>query len=152
MEDSNLDVLVKTVNRELKKLSSWLNANRLALNITKTNFVIFAANNKQLKNVTLLINKKAIQQTDHVKYLGVIIDSQLTFTKHIANVTKKVSRVAGLMHRIRGSIDNNTLRMIYYSLIYPHLLYGIPIWGNADNIHINPLLLLQKRAVRLNDE
>ena len=39
--------------------------------------------------------------------------------------------------------------MIYYSLIYPHLLYGIPIWGNADDSFINPLLILQKRAVRL---
>ena len=139
----------KTVNRELKKLSSWLNANRLALNISKTNFVIFAAKNKPQKNVTLLINKKAIQQTDHVKYLGVIIDSQLTFTQHIATIVKKVSRVTGLMYRIRGYVDNNTLRMIYYGLIYPHLLYGIPIWGNADDIHINPLFLLQKKAVRL---
>ena len=148
-EDSNLDSLEKTVNRELKKLSLWLNANRLALNISKTNFVIFAAKNKPLKNVTLLINKKAIQQTDHVKYLGVIIDSQLTFTHHIVNVVKKVSRVTGLMYRIRGCVDNSTLYMIYYGLIYPHLLYGIPIWGNADNIHINPLLILQKKAIRL---
>ena len=53
------------------------------------------------------------------------------------------------MYRIRGCVDNSTLNMIYYSLIYPHLLYGIPIWGNADNIHLNPLLILQKKAVRL---
>ena len=53
------------------------------------------------------------------------------------------------MYRIRGCVDNSTLKMIYYSLIYPHLLYGIPIWGNADNININPLLILQKKAVRL---
>ena len=92
-----------------------------------------------------MINKKAIQQTDHVKYLGVTIDSQLTFSQHIANIVKKVSRVTGLMYRIRGYVDNSTLRMIYYGLIYPHLLYGVPIWGNADDIHINPLFLLQKR-------
>ena len=96
-----------------------------------------------------MINRKAIKQTDHIKYLGVTIDSQLTFTQHIINVVKKVSRVTGLMYRIRGCVDNSTLNMIYYSLIYPHLLYGIPIWGNADNIHINPLLILQKKAVRL---
>ena len=82
LECSNLELLQKTVNSELKRLSLWLNANRLALNISKTNFVIFAAKNKPLQNVTLLINKKAIQQTDNVKYLGVIIDSQLTFTPH----------------------------------------------------------------------
>ena len=53
------------------------------------------------------------------------------------------------MYRIRDSVDNSTLRMIYFGLIHPHLLYGILIWGNADNIHIDPLYLLQKKAVRL---
>ena len=148
-QSPNLDMIQKTVNRELKKLSLWLNANRLALNITKTNFVIFAAKNKPLKNVTLTLNKKAIQQTEYVKYLGVLIDSRLTFSHHIASVSKKMSRVTGLMYRIRGSVDNKTLNMIYHSLIYPHLLYGIPIWGNADDVHIDPLFKLQKKAVRL---
>ena len=148
-QSSNLQVLEKTINKELKKLSLWLNANRLALNISKTNFVIFAAKNKPLQNVTLLINKKAIQQTDYVKYLGVLIDSQLTFAHHISSVVKKVSRVTGLMYRIRDSVNNITIKMIYYSLIYSHLLYGIPIWGNADEIHTTPLYILQKKAIRL---
>ena len=148
-QGNKLDKLEKTINKELKKLSLWLNANRLALNLSKTNFVIFAAKNKPIKNVTLLLNKKAIQQTDYVKYLGVLIDSQLTFTQHITLTTKKVSRVTGLMYRIRNCVNNKTLKMIYYSLIYPHLLYGIPIWGNADYTHTSSLLILQKKAVRL---
>ena len=148
-ENCSLEVLERTVNKELKKLSLWLNANRLALNISKTNFVIFAAKNKPMQNVTILINKKAIQQAQYVKYLGVLIDSQLTFKQHIASVVKKVSRVTGLMYRIRNCVDNQTLKMIYYSLIYSHLLYGIPIWGNADDVHISPLYILQKKAIRL---
>ena len=148
-ECSNLEVLQRTVNKELKKLSLWLNANRLALNISKTNFVIFAAKNKPLQDVTIQINKKAIQQVQYVKYLGILIDSQLTFAQHISSVVKKVSRVTGLMYRIRNCVDNQTLKMIYYSLIYSHLLYGIPIWGNADEVHISPLYILQKKAIRL---
>ena len=105
--------------------------------------------NKSLKNVTLTLNKKAIQQSEYVKYLGVLIDSRLSFSHHITSISKKMSRVTGLMYRIRSCVNNKTLKMIYYSLIYPHLLYGIPIWGNADDIHINPLLILQKKAVRL---
>ena len=148
-ESSDLEVLERTVNKELNKLSLWLNANRLALNISKTNFVIFAAKNKPMKNVTILINKKAIQQVQYVKYLGVLIDSQLTFAQHISSVVKKVSRVTGLMYRIRGCVNNQTLKMIYYSLIYSYLLYGLPIWGNADDTHISPLYTLQKKAIRL---
>ena len=148
-QNPNLEDLENVVNKELKKLSLWLNANRLALNISKTNFVIFAAKNKPLKNVTVLINKKAIQQNEYVKYLGILIDSQLTFKHHIANIVKKVSRVTGLMYKIRNFVDNKTLKMIYYSLIYPHLLYAIPIWGNSDQTHIKPLFIVQKKAVRL---
>ena len=62
---------------------------------------------------------------------------------------KKVSRVTGLMYKIRNFVDNKTLEMIYYSLIYPHLLYAIPIWGNSDQAHIKPLFILQKKALRL---
>ena len=119
------------------------------MNISKTNFVIFAAKNKPIDNVTLLINRKAIQQADHVKYLGVFIDSQLSFKNHISSVVKKVSRITGLMHKIRNFVDNKTLYMIYYSLIYPHLLYGVPLWGSACSTFIDPLQILQNQAVRL---
>ena len=148
-QHSNLDLLQKTVNTELKKLSLWLNANRLALNISKTTFVIFAAKNKPLKNIAILLNKKALQQTEYVKYLGVLIDSQLTFKNHINAVSLKVSRITGAMRRIRNFVTDKSLTMIYYSLIYSHLLYGISVWGNADNIHLDTLLTLQKKAVRI---
>ena len=61
-KSDNLDNLQKTINRELKQLMLWLNSNRLALNISKTNFVIFASKNKPLKNVVILLENKAIEQ------------------------------------------------------------------------------------------
>ena len=74
-ESKNLKEIEKTVNEELKKLSLWLNINRLALNVSKTNFVIFRSCQKVTDhNVTLIMNRKALQQKDHVKYLGVLLD------------------------------------------------------------------------------
>ena len=65
--------LGRTVNKELQWLNHWLNVNRLALNISKTNFVIFHPYNKPLKEyITLKINKKAINEERYVKYLGVL--------------------------------------------------------------------------------
>ena len=89
-ESNDLKELEKTMNKELKKLSLWLNVNRLALNVSKTNFVIFRGFRKSCDhNVTLLINKKAIEQKSYVKYLGVLIDEHLNWKEHICNVTKK---------------------------------------------------------------
>ena len=53
------------------------------------------------------------------------------------------------MRRIRNYVSDKTLLMIYHSLIYPHLLYGVSVWGNADVIHLDVLHILQKKAVRI---
>ena len=77
-ESNSLNVLEKTVNKELSKLYIWLNVNRLSLNIDETNFIIFHPFNKPSKqNVTIKINKKALNEKECIKYLGVIIDSSL---------------------------------------------------------------------------
>ena len=75
-ESDDLLNVENTVNKELKKLYLWLNVNRLSLNVSKTNYIIFHPYNKPLrKHITIKINKKAITEKDHIKYLGVIIDS-----------------------------------------------------------------------------
>ena len=79
-ENDSLEVMEKVINAELKKPSLWLRINRLSLNIGKTNFVIFCPYNKKLKCIiTLKIDKKAIAEKSHIKYLGIIIDSSLTW-------------------------------------------------------------------------
>ena len=60
------------------KVVNWLNSMCLALNVLKTKFIIFSAKNKSVKPVTIIINRKAIEQ-DHVKYLGILIDFKLSF-------------------------------------------------------------------------
>ena len=77
-ESDDLLNVENTVNKELKKLYLWLNVNRLSLNVSKTNYIIFHPYNKPLrKHITIKINKKAITEKDHIKYLGVIIVSHL---------------------------------------------------------------------------
>ena len=79
-ESDDLIKLEKTVNKELQKLHLWLNVNRLSLNVSKTNFIIFHPYNKPLKQyITLKINNKAIMERDYIKYLWVVIDSQLNW-------------------------------------------------------------------------
>ena len=86
------------MNKELKKLSLWLNLNRLALNISKTNFVIFRTKQKIIDhNVTLILNRKAIEQKKYVKYLGLLVDEHLTWEEHINGISKKVSRSIGII-------------------------------------------------------
>ena len=142
--------LESVLNNELKELYTWLIVNRLSLNINKTNFVVFRPYNKPLKhNITLKIQKKAIAEKKIVKYLGIMIDSGLTWQAHIDNLSKKISRSIGLLYKIRPFVNKHIMKMLYYSLVFSHLTYAIEIWGSADKTHLNRLLILQKRAVRL---
>ena len=149
-ESKDLKVLEKTVNEELKKLSLWLNLNRLALNVGKTNFVIFRSCQKVPNhNVTLLMNKKALQQKDHVKYLGVLLDQHLSWKYQIKSVALKVSRGLGIISKLKPFLKDKLIRTIYFSVVYSHLYYGIQAWGSADPTTLNKLVILQNKAVRI---
>ena len=127
--------------------------NRLSLNIDKTNFVIFHPFNKPLKyNVTIKINNiKAISEKRYIKYLGVLIDSTLSWKDHISNTSNKLSRAIGILYKLRPFVTTKIMTNIYYALIYSHLVYAIEIWGSACDTHLRKILTLQKRAVRIID-
>ena len=149
-ESKNLKEIEKTVNEELKKLSLWLNINRLALNVAKTNFVIFRSCQKFLDhNVTLVMNRKALQQKDHVKYLGVLLDQHLKWKYQINNVALKISRGIGILAKLKPYLKINLLKNVYYSLVYSHLSYGVLAWGSADKTLRNKLVVLQNKAIRI---
>ena len=112
-DSDDLVELEKTVNQELRKLSLWLNKNRLALNAGKTNCVIFRANKRVYHNVKIILNRKAIKQKDHVKYLGILMDEHLNWKKQITNVTKKISRFVGILAKLRSYFDPKVTKVTY---------------------------------------
>ena len=79
----DLITLQKVMNRELKKVKKWLDANQLALNIDKTNFVIFHSPQKKIaEQIIIKFMKKKIQRKISVKFLGVLLDSNLKWKSH----------------------------------------------------------------------
>ena len=149
-ESSSLTDIEKTINKELEKLYLWLNVNRLSLNIDKTNFIIFHPFNKPTKQrITIKINKKAINEKAFIKYLGILIDSTLSWKDQVLNISKKISRSLGIMYKLRPFVPLNVMKNVYYSLIYSHIIYAIEVWGSACKTEMDKLLVLQKRAMRL---
>ena len=78
-----------------------------------------------------------------------MIDSNLTWKYHISYVTSKTSKTIGVIARLRHFVPPSTLLTLYRSLISPYLLYGLTVWGQALQIYLNQILVLQKRALRL---
>ena len=77
------------------------------------------------------------------------MDCHLNWKQHILNISKKISRSIGVMYKLRHYINLSMLVNIYYSLIYPHLIYAVQVWGSACKTELNKLLVLQKKAVRM---
>ena len=81
--------LEETVNRELAKISEWLSANRLSLNVGKSKLLYFTNNDRGiLKDIDIKINNQILAEVSDAKYLGVYIDNKLQWNTHINYKTK----------------------------------------------------------------
>ena len=78
-------------------------------------------------------------------FLGVIIDNKLKWTDHITYIKKKISKAIGIIHRARTFLDKITLKNLYHSFVFPYLIYCTEIWGNSATIHLNPIIIWQKK-------
>ena len=147
----NLNTLTTTLNCEVDKVSKWFKCNKLSLNINKTCCIYFSHNRSHNAPIhdPILIDGSPLSFKDSTKFLGVTIDSHLSWDNHIHNICNSVSRATGILYKLRYLLDDKTLFMLYNALILPHLNYCNIVWGNSATTKLNSILLLQKRAIRV---
>ena len=122
----DLQQLQNTLNNELNNVSNWFKANRLSLNVSKTNYITFCSKNvciRNLDNLLLKMDDNLLTKVDCVNFLGVYIDNNLSWNEHINHVSRKVSRCIGIFHRIKHILPLNALLSLYNALILPYLSY-----------------------------
>ena len=148
--NASLVNLESIINENLKKVIDWLAANKLSLNIDKTNFVLFHPT-QRIPNyeISLLIRNNRIKHEKYIKYLGILLDSNLSWKYHISHLAKKIKRCVGIISKIRYFVGTEILQQLYYTLIYPYLTYALTVWGNTYASNLSVLTLLQKKVVRI---
>ena len=88
------------VNSELKHIKKWLDAYKLALNVDKTNFVIFHSPQRPLyENITIKFGKQHVTKANHVKFLGLLLDENLSWKHHLSELSKKLARTCGIFFK-----------------------------------------------------
>ena len=90
----------------------------------------------------------SLENKDYVKYLGILVDKNLTWKTHVNNIATKIGKTVGLIAKLRHFVPFHTLLNIYRSLIMPYLTFGITCWGQACNTYLNKILVIQKEALR----
>ena len=95
------------------------------------------------------IGNVTIDRVAVFKFLGVHVDEALAWKDHVSNVTKKVAKGIGILKRTSPVLEEKQMRMLYNSLILPHLNYCNIIWGNTYESTLKPLVTMQKSAIKL---
>ena len=116
----NIDMMCKIVSVELDKLNTWFALNKLALDISKTNFMIFCYHGSIENNIS--INGVNLQNVDGLIFLGVCIDHQITWKDHITYISNKLSRSIAIIHRASHVLDARTFYCVYNAIFKPEIL------------------------------
>ena len=145
-----LNFIVNTLNEELLNLTDWCRAKKLSINIIKSNFVVFKPRQKREKlNVKLEFNQCTIDQFKESMFLDVILDGNLSWKPHIANIAMKVSKFISIIHKATLCLPTSVLCTLCYSLVYLPLLYCITAWGSTYPFTLKSFILLQKKGVEI---
>ena len=108
IKDTSLPNLVRRANSELVKFEKWNIANKLSLNVSKTNVMLFSNRSKTFANELILYNNQSLNIAENTVFLGVRIDSQLKFNLHIDHVCGKVSKTIGVLKTLYQNESGET--------------------------------------------
>ena len=112
--------------------------------VKKSNFIIFRPRqNRQTLDLAFNISNYSIDRVKEVTFLGVILDEHLTWKSHIHNVAWKVSKAVGIIYKSSFCLDNSSLRILYFSLIYPYLFYCVSVWASTYPSNLRRLITLK---------
>lgn len=120
--DHCYDRIITTYNEELAKIKQWAN---------------------------IILSNELVEFVKEGKFLGVHLDCSMKFNHHIRYICTKVLKSVGIFNKVTNYLPERALVNLYYSLVYPYLLYCILIWDGAYQTHLEPLFLLQKKIIRL---
>ena len=131
----------------MQKISIWLSTNKFTLNVDKSNYLIFSTGKKKKLNLTM--NNEILQEKEHTKYLGVILDNKLTWKNHITQTNLRISEGICILYKLRQCVSQSTLRSLYFAFVQSNVNYCLLNWGNAAPSNLTPIITNLNKALRI---
>ena len=163
---------INLINNELRETSNWFKGNKLSVNASKTNYMMLgtshmtykyidvnkycdandtdnATNERSSKQkINVIWDSVSLERVESTKFLGIIIDENLTWKKHIDVISKTISRNVGMLTKMKHYVPGYILYSLYCTLVLPYINYGILIWGNTCKTYLDKIFKLQKWVIR----
>lgn len=148
--NNNSEAIIQDMTDDLKILSKFFNDNLLSLNLSKTKYMLFHSPRKKLTpHNELKLEQIIIEKITCFKYLGLYLDSTISWVDHIKIIEKKVASLCGIMRRVSSFVPYHALLKFYYAFIHSHLNYLVSVWGRACISHLKKLQVLQNRCLKI---
>ena len=119
----------------MEKISEWFQANKLSLNIKKTNYTLFHKNSTKDDLPLKLLDLKIVnilKRRTSIKFLGVMLDENISWKEHVKIEENKLSKNVGLLCKAKQLLDNESLKSIYFSYIHFYLNYANIAWASCN--------------------
>lgn len=147
---NNINALITEAQNDLTLLNDWFQYNLLTINTSKTNYMIFKAKNKPLDdNILITINNQIINKVESEKYLGLILDTNLTWKPHIEKVISKLRSLSSRLRNFSRCIPHHVRYTIYNALIKPNINYLIEVWGSTFKTTLQNLQTAQNKCIKV---
>jgi hypothetical protein len=153
-QGETVDDVVKSLQNDLDILSKWCERNKLTINVSKSCSMLIGSRQRislycNLPNLGLTLNGQDLCNKCNYTYLGVEVDSYLTWDKNVNNVCSKLGSRIAMTQRLSSYLPNIYRNCVYYSFVQPYIDYGLSIWGNTTFENINRIQRLQNRVARI---
>ena len=113
LSNESLELLAKKMNQDLKNLLQWLKANKLSVNVKKTELMIFHPKNTKLGyGVKFKLNRRRLTPFNTVKYVGIVLDEHLLWTEQVNWVNSKLNQTIVILSKLRYSTSLPILKIV----------------------------------------
>ena len=105
-------------------------------------------NNKADLHFRIEIDDKHIEKVEVTKFLGILIDNNLSWKSHTNHIIKIVSKYNGIIRKVRPFLNKDSRHTLYNTLVLPYLSYCTIVWGDRNNSNLDSLFITQKKIIR----
>ena len=128
LKDKNFDSLYTNLISEINNVKLWIQSNKLKLNISKTNYILFQNRSVNNSISPISLDGETIKQVSHTKFLGVTICENLSWKYHFDNTSLKLYKITGILYRVLHNLSKEAMNSIYNVI---HTLYIVSLYGHA---------------------
>ena len=149
--DNSLKKISKHIKHDLKLLTTWLRANSISLNTSKTEILLFRSQSKRniTEHLNFRISGQYIPRKIQFKYLGLTFNERLSWDLYFSQLKKKLNRGIGFLAKIRHITQRHLLKTLYFPLFNSSLTYGYQILGQDQNEEFKKIEKLPEKAITI---